>query len=67
MISNSNNEAGFPHRLLLTDRKVSRASRAFENNSSANIKILKTLLSKIVQSGRYLDKLIIPLLKARYN
>ena len=67
MISNSNNKAGFPHRLLLTDRKVSRVSRVFESNSSANIKKSKTLLSKIMQSRRYLDKLIIPLLKARYN
>ena len=65
--SNSNNEVGIPHELLLTDRQVSRVCRAFLNNWSANIKISKTLLSKIVQSGRYLDKLIIPLLKARYN
>ena len=67
VINNSNNGAGFPHELLFTDRQVSRVCRAFLNNWSTNIKISKTLLSKIVQSGRYLDQLIIPLLKARYS
>ena len=37
--------------------------KAFENNLSANIKLSKTQLSKIVQSGRFLGRLLDPLLK----
>ena len=37
--------------------------KAFENNLSANIKLSKTQLSKIVQSGRFLGRLLGPLLK----
>ena len=37
----------------ITDAEVSRLHKAFANNSSANIKILKTQLSKIVQLGRF--------------
>ena len=49
----SNEETSFPHKLRITDAEVSRLHKAFANNSSANIKILKTQLSKIVQLGRF--------------
>ena len=39
-----NNETNFPHKLLLTDRKVSNIRKAFANNSSAAIKLSKTQL-----------------------
>ena len=42
LIRNSNNEAYFPHKLLLTDTQVSRICKAFANGSSANIEISKT-------------------------
>ena len=44
------NETNFPHKLLLTNRKVSNLREAFENNSSTDIKLSKTQLSKMIQS-----------------
>ena len=63
MIGDSNDEANFPHEFLLTDRHVFSFRKAFANNSSADIKFLKTQLSKMIQSGRMLGKLVGPLLK----
>ena len=51
MVDDSNKEAKFPHKLLLTNREVSRSRNAFANSSSANLKLSKTQLSRIVQSG----------------
>ena len=64
MIGDSNDETNFPHELLLTDRQVSSICKAFANNSSTNIKFSKTQLSKMIQSGRFLGKLLVPLLKS---
>ena len=64
MIGDSNDETNFPHELLLTDRQVSSIRKAFANNSSADIKFSKTQLSKMIQSGRFLGKLLVPLLKS---
>ena len=47
----SNDETNFSHKLLLINTQVSRLRKAFENNSSADIKLSKTQLSKIVQLG----------------
>ena len=63
MIGDSNNKANFPHELLLTDRQVSSIRKAFANNSSINIKLSKTQLSKMIQSGGLLGRLLGPLLK----
>ena len=38
-----------PHKLLLTDKQVSRIRKAFVNGSSANITFLRTQPSKMVQ------------------
>ena len=57
------NENNFPHKLLLTNTQVSNLCKAFANNSSANIKLSKTQLSKMIQSGGFLSKLLGPLLK----
>ena len=35
----SNNENSIPHKLLLTNTQVSRLRKAFENGSSANLKL----------------------------
>ena len=51
LIGNSNDETNFPHKLLLTDTKVSKIHKAFTNGSSANIKLTKTQLPKTVQLG----------------
>ena len=63
MIGDSNDKTNFPHELLLTDRQVSSIRKAFANNSSIDIKFLKTQLSKMIQSGGFLGKLLGPLLK----
>ena len=58
------NETNFPHKLLLTNRQVSNLRKAFANNSSIDIKLSKTQLSKMIQSGGFLGRLLDPLLKA---
>ena len=50
MIADSNSKTNFPHNLSLTDRQIPKVCKAFINNSSANIKLSKTQLPKIVQS-----------------
>ena len=57
------NETNFPHKLLLTNRQVSNLCKAFANHLSADIKLLKTQLSKMIQSGGFLGRLLGPLLK----
>ena len=47
VVGDSNNENNFPHKFLLTNTKVSKLRKAFENNSSANIKLSTTQLHKI--------------------
>ena len=63
MIGDSNDKTNFPHELLLTDRQASSIRQAFANNSSMNIKCSKNQLSKMIQSGGFLGKLLGPLLK----
>ena len=63
MIGDSNDKTNFLHELLLTDRQVSSIRKAFANNSSTNIKFSKAQLSKMIQSGGLLGKLLGPLLK----
>ena len=57
------NKTNFPHELLLTNRQVSNLHKAFVNNSSADINLSKTQLSKMIQSGGFLSRLLDPLLK----
>ena len=55
MIGDSNDEANFPHKLLLlTNTQVSKIHKAIANDSSVNIKFLKTQLFKMVQFGGFL-------------
>ena len=63
MVGNSNDNTNFPQELLLTNRQVANIRKAFANHSSTDIKLLKTQLSKMVQSGGFLGKLLGPLLK----
>ena len=60
---NSNHENSFLHKLLLTNTQVSRLGNVFANGSLANIKLSKTRLHKIAQSGGFLGRLLGPLLK----
>ena len=63
MVGYSDDEANFPHKLLLTNRQVANLRKAFANHSSADIKLSKTQLSKMIQSGGFLGRLLGPLLK----
>ena len=63
MIGNSNDKSNFPHELLLTNRQLANLRKAFANNSSVNIELSKTQLSKMIQSGGFLGRLLGPLLK----
>ena len=53
MVGNSNDNTNFPHELLLTNRQVANIRKAFANHSSTDIKLSKTQLSKITQSGGF--------------
>ena len=57
------NGINFPNKLLLTNRQVSNLRKAFANHSSADIKLSKTQLSKMIQSGGFLGRLLGPPLK----
>ena len=63
MISNSHDEANFPQKLLLSNIQAANLCKAFANYLSADIKLSKTQLSKIVQSRGFLGRLLDPLLK----
>ena len=56
------NETNFPHNLL-TNRQISNLRKAFANHLSADIKLSKTHLSKMIQSGGFLGRFLGPLLK----
>ena len=57
---NGNN---LPHELLLTARQTTKLRYAIENNMSTDIKLSKAQISKIIQSGGFLGRLLGPLLK----
>ena len=59
------NGINFPNKLLLTNRQVSNLRKAFANYLSTDIKLSKTQISKMIQSGGFLGRLFGPLLKAR--
>ena len=56
-------ETIFPHKLLLTNRQVLNLRKAFANHLSADIKLSKTQLSKMIQSEGFLGRLLGPSLK----
>ena len=57
---NGNN---LPHELLLTTRQTTKLRNAIKNNLQTDIKLSKAQISKIIQSGGFLDKILGPLLK----
>ena len=63
MVGNSNDNTNFPHELLLTNRQVANIRKAFAKNTSIDIKLSKTQLSKMIQSGGFLGRILGPLLK----
>ena len=65
MVGNSNDNTNFPHELLLTNRQIENIRKAFANHLYTDIKFSKTQLSKMIQSGGFLGRLLKPLLKTR--
>ena len=58
MVGDSNDNTNFPHELLLTNRQVANIRKAFAKNTSIDIKLSKTQLSKMIQSGGFLGNLL---------
>ena len=63
MVGNSNDNTNFPHELLLTNGQVANIRKAFAKNTSIDTKLSITQLSKMIQSGGFLGRLLGPLLK----
>ena len=64
MIGSSNDENNFLHKLLLTNRHDTDLRKPFTIYLSTDIKLSKTWLSKMIQSGGFLVRLLGSLLKA---
>ena len=65
MIGNSDDETNFPHELLLTNRQVANLLKVFANDLPVYMKLSKTQLSKMIQPGESLGRLLGLLIKAR--
>ena len=52
-----------PHELLLTTRQKTKLRNSFNNNMSTDWNLSKAQISKIIQSGGFLSRLLGPLLK----
>ena len=63
MIGNSDDKINFPHEFFLTSRQVANLRNVFANNSSSDIKLPKTQLSKVTQSGGFLGRRLGQLIK----
>ena len=63
MIGNLDDATNFLHILLLTNRQVANLRKAFANYLSTDIELSKAQLSKMIQSGGFLGRLLGPSLK----
>ena len=57
------NSGNLPSELLLRTKQTTKLKNTIENNMSTNIKLFKAQISKIIQSGGFLDKPLAPLLR----
>ena len=69
MLANSDDEANFPHKVLLINRQVGNLRKAFANHKSTDIKLSKAQLTKMQKDGflRFLAPFLkpgLPLLKS---
>ena len=55
------NENDWWHELSLTTRQKTKQRNAFNNNMSTDLKLSKAQISKIIQSGEFLESLLIKL------
>ena len=51
-------EINLPHELLLTTRQKTKLRNAFNNNMSTDLKLSRTQISKMLQSGGLLGSLL---------
>ena len=65
MIGSSDDKTNLPHELLLTNRQVENLRKAFANNSSTDIRLSNTQLSKMIQSVEFLSRHLGTLLEIR--
>ena len=63
MIGDSDDKINFPYELSLANTQVSNLRKTFADKSSTDIKLSKTQISKMIQSGGFLGRLLGPLLK----
>ena len=56
-----------PHELLLTTRQKTKLRNSFNNNMSTDLKLSRTQISTIIESGGFLGRLLAPLLKLRLS
>ena len=63
MIGDSDDKINFPYELLSTNRQIANLRKAFSNYLSTDIKLSKTQISNMIQSGGFLGRLLGPLLK----
>ena len=63
MIGNSDDETNVRYILFLTNRQVANIRKAFAKNTSTDIKLSKTPLSKMLQSEGFLGRLLGSLLR----
>ena len=57
------NGKDLPHELLLATRQKTKLRNSFNNNMPTDLKLSRTQISKIIQSGGFLGRLFGPLLK----
>ena len=58
IIGNSDEETSFPQKLFLTNRQGVNLRTAFAKHTSIDIKLSKTQLFKMIQSGGFLGRLL---------
>ena len=56
--TNNFNKDEVPHELLLPTRQNTKLRNALNNNSATDIKLSKTQIKKLIQSGGFLGKLL---------
>ena len=62
-VGESNDETNYLHKLLLINTQVSKIRKAFPNELSAIIEFSKLQLSRMIQLGVFLSRLLVLLLK----
>ena len=67
MIGNSKDETNFPLNIFLTYRRIEILCKVFANYTPVNINLSKIQISKMIQSGGFLGRLLRLLLKQDYR